>query len=162
MKSSVLAALLGAGMLASCPAWSATATGTFAVSMTIQAACTLASSSGVAFGTQGVLASNVDATGTLGVQCTSTTPYTVALDAGAGTGATTTTRKMTAGGSTVNYTLYRDSARTQIWGSTQGTDTAAATGNGASQTLTVYARVPAQSTPAAASYSDTVNVTITY
>ena len=162
VRSSVLAGMLGAAVLGSGPAWSATATGTFAVSMTLQASCTLASSSGVAFGTQGVLASNVDATGTLGVQCTSSTPYTVALDAGAGTGASTTTRKMTAGANTVSYALYRDSSRTQIWGNTQGTDTAAGTGNGASQTLTVYARVPPQSTPAAASYTDTVNVTITY
>ena len=149
-------------LLSPATATAATATGSFAVSLTIQASCTLASSSGIAFGTQGVLSSNVDATGTLGVQCTSTTPYTVALDAGSGTGATTTTRKMTAGAATVNYALYRDSARTLIWGNTQGTNTVAGTGSGATQTLTVYGRVPAQTTPAIGSYSDTVNVTITY
>lgn len=140
----------------------ATSTGSFNVSMTIQSSCLLASSSSVAFGTQGVLSANTDATGTLDVQCTNSTPYTVALDAGAGAGATTTTRKMTAGTSTIDYALYRDSARTLTWGNTQGTDTVAGTGTGATQTLTVYGRVPSQSTPAGGSYSDTVNVTITY
>ena len=140
----------------------ATATGTMSVSMTLQASCTLASSSAVALGTQGVLTANTDATGTLGVQCTTSTPYTVSLDAGAGTGATTTTRKLTAGAATVDYALYRDSARTLVWGDTIGTNTVAGTGNGSSQSLTVYARVPAQSTPAPGSYSDAVNVTITY
>ena len=132
------------------------------MSITIQASCTLASTSGIAFGTSGVLAANVDATGSLSVQCTNTTPYVVSLDQGAASGATTSTRKMTSGGSTVSYNLYRDSGRTQNWGNSAGVDTVAGTGSGSAQTLTVYGRVPAQSTPAPGNYSDTVNVTVTY
>jgi spore coat protein U-like protein len=49
-----------------------------------------------------------------------------------------------------------------VWGITIGTDTVSATGNGAAQTHTVYGRVPAQTTPAPATYSDTVTVTVTY
>ena len=37
-----------------------------------------------------------------------------------------------------------------------------ATGSGVSQSFTVYGRVPAQSTPAAGSYTDTIKVTVTY
>ena len=144
------------------PAAASTVSGTLSVSLTIQATCTVASSSAVAFGTSGLLNSNADNTGTLGVQCSNTTPYVVALDAGAGTGATTTVRKLTNGAATVNYALYRDSARTLIWGNTSGTDTLAGTGNGSVQSLTVYGRVPVQSTPAPGSYADTVNVTVTY
>jgi spore coat protein U-like protein len=40
----------------------------------------------------------LDATTTLTASCTVGTPYTVGLDAGLGTGATTTTRKMTSHG----------------------------------------------------------------
>lgn len=151
-------------LLAALPqtASAATSTGSFNVSMTIQSACTLVSSSAIAFGTHGMLSTNTDATGTLDVQCTTNSPYTVALDAGLGTGATTTTRKLTAGGATINYALYRDAARTLTWGNNQGTDTVAGTGSGASQSFTVYGRVPSQATPAAGSYSDTINVTITY
>jgi spore coat protein U-like protein len=49
-----------------------------------------------------------------------------------------------------------------VWGTTIGTDTVAGNGNGTSQTLTVYGRVPPQTTPPAAVYNDTVNVTVTY
>ena len=97
------------------------------------------------------------------MQCTNTTPYNVGLNAGAGPGATVTTRRMTSGaGAAVNYQLYRDSARTQIWGDTVSSNTAAGTGNGAVQTLSVYGVVPAQTTPAAGNYTDTVQVTVTY
>lgn len=141
----------------------ATATGQFQVTLTLQAECRLTSASDLAFGTSGVIQSTISASSAIGVQCTNTTPYNIGLSAGAGSGATVTTRKMTAGsGATVNYSLYRDSAHTQVWGNTVNTDTASGTGNGAVQTLTVYGSVPVQTTPAAGNYSDTVQVTVTY
>lgn len=142
----------------------ATATGQFNVTLTIQAECRVASTTDLAFGTTGVIATAINATSTVGVQCTNTTPYNVGLGAGNGSGATTTLRKMTAGagGATVNYALYRDSGRTQVWGDTVSTDTLAGTGNGAVQNLTVYGQVPAQTTPASGNYSDIVQVTVTY
>jgi spore coat protein U-like protein len=109
-----------------------------------------------------VLTAAVDNTSTLQVQCTNTTPYNIGLDAGAGSGATVAARKMTNGSATVTYSLYTDAGRATVWGNTVGTDTVAATGNGASQTYTVYGRVPAQTTPAAATYTDTVTLTVTY
>jgi|SRR5262245_14205463 len=140
----------------------ATATSSFSVTITLAATCTVASPNTLDFGTQGVLSANVDQTTTFTVTCTNTTPYTVALDAGTGSGATVATRKMTSGAATVNYTLYRDAGRTNVWGVTTGTDTVAGTGNGAAQTLTVYGRVPSQTTPAPGTYTDTINVTVTY
>jgi spore coat protein U-like protein len=62
----------------------------------------------------------------------------------------------------VGYQLYSNAARTAVWGTTIGTDTVAGTGNGNAQALTVYGRVPPQTTPPAAVYNDTVNVTVTY
>ena len=49
-----------------------------------------------------------------------------------------------------------------MWGNTVGTDTQAATGTGAAQTYTIYGRIPPQTTPAPATYSDTITVTVTY
>ena len=69
---------------------------------------------------------------------------------------------MTRGSATVTYSLYSDSGRTTVWGNTVGTNTVAGVGNGASQSYTVYGRVPAQTTPAAATYTDTITVTVTY
>jgi spore coat protein U-like protein len=62
----------------------------------------------------------------------------------------------------VNYSLYSDSARNNVWGTTIGSNTVAATGNGAAQSYTVFGRIPAQTTPAPGAYTDTVTVTVTY
>ena len=142
--------------------YAATATTTFTVQVTLTATCLINSASTLNFGTQGVLTANVDQTSTISVQCTDTTPYNIGLDAGTGSGATVTTRKLTSGGATVNYTLYSDTGRSTIWGNTVSTDTVAGTGNGAAQSYTVYGRIPAQSTPAPGTYTDTVTVTVTY
>jgi spore coat protein U-like protein len=143
-------------------AYAATATTTMAVQMTINATCLVNSASTLNFGSQGVLAANVDQTSTIQVTCTNSTPYNIGLNVGTGAGATIATRKMTSGANTVNYTLYSNSGRTTLWGNTVGTDTVAATGNGAAQNYTVYGRVPTQTTPAPGSYTDTITVTVTY
>ena len=142
--------------------FAATTTSTFTVQATIIASCTINSASTLNFGSQGVLIANVDNTSTLQVQCTNTTPYNIGLNAGTGTGATVAVRKLTSGANTINYSLYSDSARSTVWGNTVGTDTVAATGSGASQSYTVYGRVTAQTTPAPATYTDTITVTVTY
>ena len=58
--------------------------------------------------------------------------------------------------------LYSNSGRTVVWGNTVGTNTIAGTGNGSVHNLTVYGSVPAQTTPAAGTYTDTITVTVTY
>jgi spore coat protein U-like protein len=155
-----LAAILA--VMLSGAAFAATTTTTFAVQITINAACTILSASTLNFGAQGVLTANVNQTSTIAVQCTNTTPYNIGLNPGTSTGATVTTRKMVNGANTISYSLFRDAAMTLNWGQTIGTDTVALTGNGASQTTTVYGQVPPQTTPAPALYTDTITVTVTY
>src|SRR5712671_1448869 len=163
LRLRLMGALAAACLLQSAsPSFAATTTATFTVQVTITATCTINSASALNFGSQGVFTANVDQISTIQVQCTNTTPYTIGLDAGLGSGATVAVRKMTSGGVTVNYTLYSDSLRTTVWGTTVGTNTVAATGNGAAQSYTVYGRIPAQTTPAPGTYSDTVTVTVTY
>jgi spore coat protein U-like protein len=159
-KAFRLLAILAA--LVSGTAYAATTTTTFAVQITINASCTILSASTLNFGAQGVLTANVNQTSTIAVQCTNTTPYNIGLNAGTAPGATVTTRKMTNGAPAVSYSLFRDAAMTLNWGQTIGTDTVAATGNGASQPYTVYGQVPPQTTPAPALYTDTITVTVTY
>ncbi|RTL86115.1 MAG: SCPU domain-containing protein [Hyphomicrobiales bacterium] len=160
----VLAAGIAAGSVD--VARAATATATMRVSMTIQAQCSITTPSpALAFPASGVLTTNMDATTTLGVQCTAGTPYTIGIDAGLG-GGSVAQRKMRsgsgAGAATIDYGLFRDAARSQVWGNTPGTDTAAGTGTGAAQSLMVYGRVAAQNTPAAGLYTDDVTITLTY
>jgi len=142
---------------------SATSSGSLAVSGTISATCAVNASS-LAFGTiNPVLNTNLDVTGTVSVSCTNSTTYNVGLDAGGGSGATITNRKMTSGGNTLTYQIFRDSGRTQNWGNTVGTDTVSGTGNGSAQSITAYGRIPSgQISAVVGSYTDTVTITITY
>lgn len=141
-------------------AQAATATTTFSVTATMMANCTI-SATNLAFGSY--TTALVDATSTISVTCTKSTTYNVGLNAGASTGATVTTRKMTGpGGDTLAYGLYQDSAHTINWGNTVGTDTVSGTGNGSAQTLTVYGEVPAGQFVTPGAYTDTITATITY
>lgn len=145
------------------PAFAGTSTSQFRVTLTVQAECKLTSATDIAFGTTGVIQQAINSTGTIGVQCTNTTPYNIGLGAGAGSGATISTRRMSSGGgATIDYSLYRDSAAAQVWGDTVNSNTLSATGSGAVQSHTVYGRVPVQATPAPGNYADTVQVTVTY
>jgi spore coat protein U-like protein len=143
-------------------AGAATITSTMGVRVNIISSCVIRSAATLNFGSIGVIVSNVDSTSTLRVQCTSGTVYSIGLNAGTGAGATVAVRKMSHGTSTINYSLYTTNARTTVWGNTVGTDTVAGTGNGASQSYTVYGRVPPQTAPAPAAYTDTITVTVTY
>jgi spore coat protein U-like protein len=160
LKSALLAA--GLAMVVVPATHAATATGTLNLSITIIASCTVGAAPAINFGSVGSIPANIDQQSIFNVTCSNTTPYTVSLGLGSGTGATVASRKMMSGANMVNYSLYRDAARTQVWGVTAGTDTVAGTGNGVAQPLTIYARVPNQATPAIGTYNDAVTITVTY
>jgi spore coat protein U-like protein len=136
-----------------------TSTATFQVTATITNTCVI-SASNLAFGPY--TGKQVDATTTIIVTCSATTPWNLGLNAGTATGATVSTRKMTSGASTLNYSLYRNAARTLNWGNTVGTDTLAGTATGLQQPQTVYGRIPASQAPAPGTYADTITATITF
>jgi spore coat protein U-like protein len=151
------ALVLGSGSL-----YAATVTTTFQTRVVIAATCIIGGATTLDFGSPGLLNANVDQTNTIQVQCSNTTPYNIGLDKGTN-GSTVTTRLMKGSGSaTIQYSLYTDSAHTTNWGNTIGTDTVPSTGIGASQSFTVYGRIPPQTTPAPDTYTDTVTVTVTY
>ena len=122
----------------------------------------LASAGNLVFPTTSVIKNNVDATSTVNVTCTNTTPYNVRLNGGL-TGATSpTARKMTLGAQQITYGLYRDVARALGWGSSDGVNTASGTGTASAIGHTVYGRIPPQTTPAPGTYTDTIVVTVSF
>jgi len=131
------------------------------ISASIAATCTI-NTTPVAFGAYS--GTQIDATGSVTANCITGTAWTISLGAGTGTGATTGSRKMTSGANTLGYQLFSDSGRTTNWGNTVGTDTVAGTGTGATQTQTVYGRIPTAPgpIPAAGNYADTVVATINF
>jgi spore coat protein U-like protein len=158
-KTSFLVAAL---LLAGSNAVAQVVTSQFQATITVLEDCEVTSNNDLDFGTTGVIATNIDATTTFTVQCTNTTPYDVALDAGTTGGGTTTTRLMTNGAATVQYQMFSEATRTNNWGNAAGTDTVGGIGDGTAQTLTVWGRVPAQTTPEPDTYTDTVTVTVTF
>jgi len=133
----------------------------FTASATYSATCSVSAAT-LNFGSAGVLAAAVDGTTSLTTTCSATTPYTIGLDGGNAGASDPTQRKMSYGGAQITYGLYQNAARSQPWGNSTGTNTAAGTGTGSGQAITVYGRVPAQTTPAPGTYSDSIIATLTY
>jgi spore coat protein U-like protein len=155
-------------LLSSPPACSAITATPAALSFTVQATvindCTI-NASNINFGTSGLLKAAITSSGTISVACTNKAPYAVTLSAGSASGATVSKRLMTRSGGSdqVGYQLYLDTSMKQPWGDgTNGTSTYTGVGNGSTQNIPVYARVPPQTTSTPGSYIDTVIATVTY
>ena len=156
--------------LSSLNAQAGTATANLAVSIQINASCTINAATLTFAATAGttLIASNVDANTTVSVTCTSGSPYSIGMDNGANVSGSQ--RRMKSGSNFLNYGLYVDSLYSNPWittGSPSGcTPTGSCylgTGSGSAQSVTIYGRVPAMGTaPPTGTYTDTVTMTITY
>jgi spore coat protein U-like protein len=132
----------------------------FTATATYSSVCHLASTN-LNFGSTGVLVSSVAGTSTVTATCSATTPYTVGLNGGNANAGNPTQRKMANGAVQVTYGLYQNSAHTSPWGNVSG-NWVGGTGSGLGQGLTVFGLIPVQTTPAPATYSDTIVATVTY
>ena len=126
--------------------------------------CTISATS-VNFGNYNVFnGSAVDSTGTITYRCNSqASNITVALTRGASS--TFTPRRMVKGVEVLSYNLFRDAARTSIWGDgTGGTAvySRANPPNNSNVNLTVYGRLPAGQDVSAGTFSDTVTAVINF
>lgn len=136
-----------------------------------QALCSITSNPGMGFGLyDDSSASDTNSASTITVNCLRNggppnPDVTLTLGPSANSGLITT-RQMKSGANVMNYNLYRDSGRSQVWGQTPGVDamTITVTGipnNGSKNaTFTVYGRIPAQQNVGVGGYSDSVQMTI--
>ncbi len=141
-----------------------TAFTTLPVTATVVDSCTVSATS-LTFGSYSGLSGLVtDAAATISPTCTNGTVYSIALDAGLGSGASSTSRFLTGPSATLlAYNIYDDVSRSSVWMDGTGTTTmSSAIGNGAAQPVSVYARIPASQNTLVGSYADTVTVTLTY
>lgn len=128
------------------------------------------STSPLNFGTVTTLTSNRDATGSLTILCTNTTPYSVGINNGSNASGSQRRMRLGATANYISYNLFTDAARTSAWGSSTSATTCTSgagtcvlgIGSGTNQTVTVYGRVPPQGAPPVGTYSDTVIVTVTF
>lgn len=132
---------------------------TFQALATVTPMCLLQKPADLNFGTRSSLTTVADATTSISLTCTRDASYSVALDAGVNNNGNRNMR-LNAGTALVRYELYRNAARNQLW--TTGANAQTGTGTGTAQTLTVYGRVPTQTTPAQGAFTDTVTITVTF
>lgn len=174
IRISLAAALLGSGA-----AHAETVSSSFAVNARIETGCAFGAGGGAGTGSDlGVLdfgpvtlpdlasaldvASSVDA-GSIVLTCTQGAMVSISLDYGVN-GGSSSVRYLALDGQTLGYQLYRDAARSQVWGTeSDGLAMTIDDFPASTQTYTVYARLLARdSMPAAGTYTDTVTVTLSY
>ncbi|MBN3833939.1 spore coat U domain-containing protein [Burkholderia sp. Ac-20344] len=152
--------LLGAPACASLT----TSSGTFPFSATANVVnnCNI-NATNVNFGTASLLSGTLAATGTITAQCTNGDAWKIALSGGNSSNVMARQMQRSSGGGTIGYGLYTDATHSVTWGDgTGGSATVTGVGTGTSQVVTVYGAVPAQTTPAPGSYSDTITATISF
>jgi spore coat protein U domain-containing protein, fimbrial subunit CupE1/2/3/6 len=155
-------------LLASAPAFAASATSSFSVSATVTNNCTITTAA-INFGAYDPTVTNLstplDATGSVTITCTKGAVTTVGLSAGAnGANATGTTRAMKSGSDYLSYELYQDTGRATVWGNSgTGLFTPPVAPSKDLRTFTTYGRIPAgQDVPAGTTYTDTVTATVNF
>lgn len=121
-------------------------------------ACYISTATDLDFGSAADLTQTRDQTSRVSLHCPAGTAWRVALDDGSHPSAGV--RRMAGPGGHIDYQLYRDGGRSQVW-STAPSDVSG-TGDNSIQDLTIYGRVPAQGNVAPGDYSDTITVTLTY
>ena len=163
MKRTILS--LAVLSLISIPAFAGSATANLNVSASVAAVCTI-STAPVAFGAYDPVVANaatdLNGTGTVTVACTKGASATI--DLGNGNNLSGGSRRMSSGSDFLNYSLYKDAARTQVWGTGLAGGTTY-TYNSASKTatnVTVYGKVPQAQDVTVGAYSDVVLATINY
>lgn len=117
----------------------------------------------LSFGTATVISGQIDAQTTIALKCGPAIAYSVAIDNGQYFNGQRRMYGGTAFGFAwyVNYELYRNAARTQVWGATAGNTVTGTTPASGAAALTVYGRVP-NSLVLARPYIDTVTVTVNF
>jgi len=165
MKRTVLSLIALTALAVSVPAFAGSASANLNISASVAAVCTITTSP-VAFGAYDPVVANaatdLTAAGSVNVACTKGTPATI--DLGNGGNLSGGSRRMASGSDFLNYALYKDAARTQVWGTglAGGTTMAYNAATKASTAVSVYGTVPQNQDVTVGAYSDVVLATINY
>jgi spore coat protein U-like protein len=124
------------------------------------------STTGVSFGTYDVFATApLDSTGSVTYNCLKILNASITITLDKGGASTFNPRRMLKGGEALDYNLYRDAARTTIWGDGTGGSqvyTDPSPPNNQNVTVTIYARIFAQQDVSAGAYTNTITATINF
>ncbi|HUJ14349.1 MAG TPA: spore coat U domain-containing protein [Thermoanaerobaculia bacterium] len=165
MKRTILSLIALTAIVSAAPLFAAQQTANLNVTASVSAVCQITTTA-VAFGAYDPVvvnaATDLTAAGSVNVACTKGTPATI--DLGTGANFSAGSRRMSSGTDFLGYALYKDAARTQVWGTglTGGSTAAYTSASKASASVPVYGTVPQAQDVTVGSYSDTVVATINY
>lgn len=128
-------------------------------------ACRLTGVTALTFGVYDPSRGNLDTTGTVSILCSSSTSGAFTVDISQDSFGSFSPRRLVSGAYKLDYNVYRDAARTLIWGDgSAGTVRYGPTNPVANVTinLTMFGRVPGNQFVAPADYAGTLTVTLTY
>jgi spore coat protein U-like protein len=157
-------------VLAVVPARAAISNGTVTVKATVAATCILNSPT-LSFGAYDpTSATALDQSTTLTVNCTKGTAWVIGLDRGANGAGTRNMKDTGASGDLLNYELYTDALRTNVWtnGTVASPTVASGSGSGAAlgQPVIIYGRVLVNQYVSANTganvYQDSVKATVNF
>jgi spore coat protein U-like protein len=124
------------------------------------ATCTV-SGAGPQFGTYDLNASTpLDAAGTLDFRCNE--PSAVSISISTGGSGSYSPRAMRRGAATLQYNLYTNAGRTQVWGDGTGGTSSLFVGASRGQALPVFGRIPPLQDVASGAYADTLVATFNF
>ena len=130
--------------------------------------CTLLSTPTIDFGSYSALDGADDAQGNLLFSCVPdllsgpTVSYTISLSPGSGHPSGFLPRRLVAGAYGLDYNLYTDLARTQVWGDGSPGTFVSGGSCAAACSVTVYGRIGAGQSVPAAQYRDDVLITLSF
>ena len=158
----ILATAVAAFAAAPIAASAKTLTNTMDARLRVDTSCRLTTEP-LHFGNVNIFSGIVDTTANLRLQCGPAVAYSVAIDNGQNANGAQRRMSNGAGGffAFVNYQIYRNAARTQVWGSTAGNLVTGTTPANGQVTLTAYGRVP-NSIVLPRDYVDVVTVTVNF
>jgi spore coat protein U domain-containing protein, fimbrial subunit CupE1/2/3/6 len=144
--------------------YAGSSTGNMAISASVTNTCSITNSPSISFGSYSPLAgTDLDVNGTISVACTKGTVATITLDAGGNsTHAVGTTRAMVSGTNYLSYEIYSNSGLTTVWGTGANGVQEPAAPSKAAVNYTAFGRVPNSQDVPAGSYSDSVNITVSF
>lgn len=141
------------------PASASTTTGNLAVSVEVVATCKVGAAS-LGFGTYGVAqTADLKAQGSVAYDGCGKAQIRIGLDGGSSRNVNARTL-VSSGGSKLAYQLYKDSARSKVWGT--GSGALAFTPSSGTGSLVVYGTIPGGQSVPVGRYTDTVLVTIDF
>lgn len=118
----------------------------------VVSACEVTLVENIDFGkTTFIIAAPIYANGSVTVRCTKGTQYSIYIDGN---------RQMVNGENTIQYELFKNSARSEVWGDTAPTGLQTTSQSSTPVTYDVYAEVPIQQPAAVGQYSNTNTITL--